>query len=364
MAGAPPTDAPVNPVYYEALERQLATLRFVRTFKPFREVSRHFARDFTHDHGGYWDRRRADYSDEMDVAVAEGLSHAAPYFWTRHMCQLLAQTADSLPAWTLRPQDLATSAGYLWFQEPLPILDEIGKPVVDGERLRALSWCAVERMTSAMGIATGGGSSPNNEVVDLGYMVVAYTVYEGGTAYTPYVDVAHGTPRTPLMWKLGQTLQEFQAGLERLYADTQFRQGIRAVAGMPPNFHRQQMVKFGRYFAAAVALMNQTLVTTSHYRGDRAARRRVKAITPPTVPDPEVVRAVELRRRQYVKKEHDPDHEPERVDWSCQWTVRPHWREQWYPSEDRHKSILIGSYVKGPPDKPLKAVGPLFWVKR
>lgn len=41
-------------------------------------------------------------------------------------------------------------------------------------------------------------------------------------------------------------------------------------------------------------------------------------------------------------------------EYSCQWLVSAHWRQQWYPAEGRHRLKLIPSYVKGPADKPLK----------
>lgn len=40
-------------------------------------------------------------------------------------------------------------------------------------------------------------------------------------------------------------------------------------------------------------------------------------------------------------------------DYQHRWIVSAHWRNQWYPSERRHKTILVGPYVKGPDDKPL-----------
>ena len=33
--------------------------------------------------------------------------------------------------------------------------------------------------------------------------------------------------------------------------------------------------------------------------------------------------------------------------------VRPHWRQQWYASEQRHAPRWIEGYIKGPADKPL-----------
>jgi hypothetical protein len=40
-------------------------------------------------------------------------------------------------------------------------------------------------------------------------------------------------------------------------------------------------------------------------------------------------------------------------EWRHRWVVRMHKVRQWYPSEQRHKVIYRGPYVKGPEDKPL-----------
>jgi hypothetical protein len=42
-------------------------------------------------------------------------------------------------------------------------------------------------------------------------------------------------------------------------------------------------------------------------------------------------------------------------DWHFRWIVRMHKIRQWYPSEQRHKVIYRGPYVKGPDGKPLLA---------
>jgi hypothetical protein len=42
------------------------------------------------------------------------------------------------------------------------------------------------------------------------------------------------------------------------------------------------------------------------------------------------------------------------IEYSCQWTVRGHWRQQFYPSKGRHKPVFVDEYIKGPEDKPLK----------
>lgn len=40
-------------------------------------------------------------------------------------------------------------------------------------------------------------------------------------------------------------------------------------------------------------------------------------------------------------------------DWQHRWVVRMHKVRQWYPSEQRHKILYRGPYIKGPADKPL-----------
>jgi hypothetical protein len=40
-------------------------------------------------------------------------------------------------------------------------------------------------------------------------------------------------------------------------------------------------------------------------------------------------------------------------DWQHRWVVRMHRVHQWYPSQQRHKVIYRGPYIKGPDDKPL-----------
>lgn len=53
------------------------------------------------------------------------------------------------------------------------------------------------------------------------------------------------------------------------------------------------------------------------------------------------------------KTKSKTDHETE-VEWSNQWIVRGHWRNQWYASIKTHRQIWINPFVKGPDDKPLK----------
>ena len=61
------------------------------------------------------------------------------------------------------------------------------------------------------------------------------------------------------------------------------------------------------------------------------------------------VRVVRLRQRD----ERTPG-EPVARNWQHRWVVRMHKVRQWYPSEQRHKVIYRGPYVKGPDGRILK----------
>ena len=60
------------------------------------------------------------------------------------------------------------------------------------------------------------------------------------------------------------------------------------------------------------------------------------------------VRVVQLRRTERTGSESSGSRE-----WHHRWVVRMHKVRQWYPSEQRHKIIYRGPYLKGPDDKPL-----------
>jgi hypothetical protein len=68
------------------------------------------------------------------------------------------------------------------------------------------------------------------------------------------------------------------------------------------------------------------------------------------------VKIVELRRREASRRESDQPGESRPVNWSCQWMVIPHWRNQRVgPGRNDRRLVHIDTYVKGPDDKPLKA---------
>jgi hypothetical protein len=103
-----------------------------------------------------------------------------------------------------------------------------------------------------------------------------------------------------------------------------------------------------RLFLALCLFLQQRILVAPSLRPERGTRRRLERADWPTEP---VVRVIQLRRL-----EHRPTHGPAQTEheWSCQWLVRGHWRQQFYPSKHANQPIWITPYIKGPENKPLK----------
>lgn len=64
------------------------------------------------------------------------------------------------------------------------------------------------------------------------------------------------------------------------------------------------------------------------------------------------VKLLDVRRS--VTTSEDGDHDPQHVEWSHRWLVRPHWRQQAYgPGRTLRRPVFVPPHVKGPADKPL-----------
>ena len=103
-------------------------------------------------------------------------------------------------------------------------------------------------------------------------------------------------------------------------------------------------------------LASQRLTVTTTRRPDRAARRRCARLK---VEDGDV-QVIDLRRLAHAPGGGTGSE----VDWSHRWMVDGHWRNHYYPSEDKHRQIWIAPHVKGPPDKPLVVQERVYRWKR
>jgi hypothetical protein len=77
-----------------------------------------------------------------------------------------------------------------------------------------------------------------------------------------------------------------------------------------------------------------------------------------------VILRASLPQQPTPKEITGPESFPGSVEWSCQWNVKGHWRNQYYPSTGEHKRIFVAEYRKGPQDKPLRDTPVVVEVKR
>ena len=124
------------------------------------------------------------------------------------------------------------------------------------------------------------------------------------------------------------------------------RPGFFPLAGTPPELWGESdggAVGSVMLMVAFFLLVRQRLFVTSRERPSRAVRRRARRAI-------QTVRVIRLRVTDYSGLGGS-----RRTDWSHRWLVSGHWRNQWLPSEQRHRPVWVSPYVKGPSDKPFVA---------
>lgn len=135
----------------------------------------------------------------------------------------------------------------------------------------------------------------------------------------------------------------------------------RNLFGLLSPMHAEAMVRFGRdplpddrassedeEFMRVVRsmwlLMQQPLAAVTEVDVDRAAKRRLQRAGR----EPSSVRVISLRRSQ-----NDGGAAGIGRDYSHQWVVRGHWRQQWHPKRQVHRPVWIAPHIKGPEGAPL-----------
>lgn len=230
---------------------------------------------------------------EAAPAIRAMLKFGDTYYWGRDQSELLANVSESVPKSATISLEMFGNAGFHWFEKPLPIRG-------DGERWPILA--------------------------------IAHVRALDGIEYAAWEDWRHNRslesdPDVYGFWPYGMPLGELH----------------------PPDRRPIWAVCWATLFSGA-AFLQQRILTAPSVLAERHARKRL--LRDGWQPDP-LIRVVQLRRKERVGGNQSG--QPVEREWSCQWVVRGHWRQQFYPSKHRNQPIWITPYVKGPEDKPLKA---------
>jgi hypothetical protein len=246
-----------------------------------------------------------------DGGIAEGtvlttLQEGDPYFWAESLCGVIQTAAGDLPlSWKFAREMLPTMSGFIWLQRPIAWPSHLDHRTASS-RLMALGWQRFH----------------NSDTNDTAVLVVPFTDWGGGKPW-PALTVAINQ---------GQSLQERLDGSHGAFSDDDFALCEWAL----------------RVFGSCMTFLEQRIFVTSQQRAERHTRKRLERQGYDHEP---LIRVVELRRKQAKSEQHG---ESEPIEWSCQWVVSGHWRNQWYPSLNANQPRWIMPYVKGPEDAPLK----------
>jgi hypothetical protein len=225
-----------------------------------------------------------------------------PYYVAPNITDMVYQASQSIPTdWELKIELFMTKTGFVWFDR-FPLVTEIK----DKYLLAAISWT-----TAVIG---------SNEQKNLFYVIWGEWVGE----------------------RVIQPITFLSFYKKQLLADS--------ISAYP------EIANTLKFFASFLLFINQTILVYNRRRPSRSCSRRVGKLEPTLLHE---INVITLRRAKYKPSDSHVE-----VEWSCQWVVRGHWRNQYYPSTDSNTPIWILPYIKGPEDKPMKNSEHIFQVIR
>ena len=243
-----------------------------------------------------------------------------------------------------------TLKGWMWLEQPFMgpkwnLDEEYRKKYLDGENvdvpvfISAVGWMpATDVKDLNDGHRYGALALPSDPVT--GYMFMTY--FDLGPSFEKWSYFTFKKDD-----EVGPKMRKFEE-----YAE---KEGGRYV---PESMNHHEI----RWIYAAMHIMSQKLSIHVEHDTDRATKRRAER-EKKTVASK--FKVVTLRRLYHAQQAEKFKTEQEEREWNWQWTVRGHWRNQWFPTEKVHKQVFIESYIKGPEDKPMKPnVQKIFAAKR
>lgn len=250
-------------------------------------------------------QRLYELSDDLVEMLTSDLRHSEVLYVGEEMCELLEWVSDDFKPETIFDHDLLVPFGMAVFAEPQSFISSEGKRV----EYEVLTWAF------------------HKEMEDI------------SVAYDDTRGARHGVALNAYMRYQGEWGPCFTGGalLEQ---------------SVPEDYEETRTEAFKevrRTFQVLMRLCAQKLVVDTVMDATRKPRRRAQRAA--ASKEPGKVRVVTLRKESRPLPE---DHVPEPGNWSHRWIVKPHWRNQWYPSLGVHRQILVGPYVKGPETLPLK----------
>lgn len=304
--------------YSHALESQLRTLDYFRSDAGLDYAK--FLQTMYLRRGGM-----ASTPQNIRLSAVRDLEQAETFYLAPDIVDILRASSASLPdEAVLALGTIPQTKGYVYFGKPIMLR-------IPGDSVhRDVEWCGFTWAhyydVSPECIEFPEGSSPE-DAIEVGSLDGVNIT--GGGLDIWWLEKREGwvLPYSVANWPFGEQVGGWSS----------------ANGGPDPSLGLDR-----RFVLAFLTFIEQRILISPQQRAERHARKRLER---EGFQHELLVRVVELRRRQ-VQSEYRGDPDP--VEWSHQWIVSGHWRQQWYPSLNANQPRWIMPYVKGPEDKPLK----------
>ncbi|GAA1815548.1 hypothetical protein GCM10009682_40580 [Luedemannella flava] len=348
------------------IARQLRQHKLTRAYAIHRANtgSREAAMDLLFGGLGYKRPYPADWAEAAELLTSDEarcLAAAELYVLTPQMCDVVIAAAQGLTRDDLQllaEDDLPSPTGLLVLPHPV-LVRSVGGDLGD---VRALCWHPGQFNVPDPLAADGVRGLP-------GVRIAVFHDTSGPVRPDSFLELVaearrEGTPLPPLLLDAVRCL-EFQTQratdpheVERLASAAQAVDGAyRKSAEMMGQDEGRLLGEYAsgseiddaddsfawRFLYAFWRLCEQRIAGVEQAETNHAAR--VIGQRAGLSPD---VRVIRLRQR-----DERAAGEPVGRNWQHRWVVRMHKVRQWYPSEQRHKVIYRGPYIKGPDGKPL-----------
>jgi hypothetical protein len=374
----------------EALDAQVSLLRWTRTrdCADFMDIWRYCYSD---------NRGHSPYAAEALTRQAfDALAHAETYYVSPDMTRIVEAAAKTASCESLHSGDIPTNKAFVYFSVPIRYYfkKNEGEMIAKGDPISRAYHLSNDRFVDVRAVTWEQEMVKNrfNEL-QLGLNLSIYVdrdswlkqpvdktiappesipLRAGGDML--FKEEARGTEafaeklnRLTLFEMTGWVYDTPWYALEHsIYENTEEPQDeyTRAINGLSiedqqagatvPSiaFFRKLVFAFSRLVFQRIAVRHKQRMSRPAIR--RAAREDIEL-------ENGMITVVKLRR------EYEPkpgDHEPTEMAWSHRWVVSGFWRNQYYPSLNRHIRIYIHAYIKGPEDKPLIIKDRIYSLER
>jgi hypothetical protein len=289
----------------EALDAKTDIVKFWKSDLG-QQYSASYLESTTRDPNPHWQGLDIELNRDLQQRILPRITDADTVYIDPDMQTVIETAARTVKLRTVYPDDILSLNAFVYLNRSIRVTDRNDKFVT----FRAIHWFPI-RVTSDIGTTLSG---------------LQLCFYHDTYSHDDYTDPIERTITS--RWLLGFNLPWF------------FAQPDNETDNMSP-----LSAYTGKILLSLWTLMQQRIAIRTKERVSNPFRKRA---TKANIADHHVT-LVTLRRPQ--PKRSDGDHRE--VEWTHQWLVSGHWRNQPYRALNTTKQIWINPYVKGPDDLPL-----------